>query len=92
MSDVMLYVALAIICKIKFGRREIIRLQKLVIFSHTNLLNLLGKLRLNSGDWFNYLRMDEATYMELLQKIIPHIEKSDAVMRRALDSVLIFIS
>jgi hypothetical protein len=27
--------------------------------------------------------MGEATYLELLQKIIPRIEKSDTVMRRA---------
>jgi hypothetical protein len=27
--------------------------------------------------------MDEATYLELLQKIIPRIGKSDTVMRRA---------
>jgi hypothetical protein len=41
-------------------------------------------LRLDPGDWFNYLRTNEATYLELLQKIIPRIEKLDAVMRRTI--------
>jgi hypothetical protein len=49
--------------------------------SHTNLLS---ELRLDLGDWFNnYLKIDEATHLEFLQKIIPRIEKSDTVMREA---------
>jgi hypothetical protein len=31
--------------------------------------------------------MDEATYLELLQKIIPRIDKSDTVMRRAITAI-----
>jgi hypothetical protein len=41
-------------------------------------------LRVDSGEWFNYLTMAKAIYLELLQKIIPRIEKSDTVMRRAI--------
>jgi hypothetical protein len=41
------------------------------------------ELRLDPGDWYNYLRTDEATYLELLQKITPRVEKSETVMRRA---------
>jgi hypothetical protein len=61
----MLYVALAIVCKKKFGRRELTRSTW-------------------TKEWFNYLRMDEATYLELLQKIIPRIENPDTVMRRVI--------
>jgi hypothetical protein len=39
-------------------------------------------LRLDLRDWFDYLKPDEATQI-FLQKIIPCIEKSDTVMRRA---------
>jgi hypothetical protein len=51
------------------------------VLSHTNLLSDLG---LYPGNWFNYLRIDEATYLELLQKIISRIEKSETVMRSAI--------
>lgn len=50
-------------------------------FTHINLLN---ELKLEPEDWFNYLRMDEATYSELLKIVIPYIERSDTRMRKAI--------
>ena len=47
-------------------------------------LNLLNELRLEPEDWFNYLRMDEETYMELLQIVTPQIKRMDTVMRKAI--------
>ena len=32
-------------------------------------INLLKELKLEPGDWYNYLRMDSETYLELLQKV-----------------------
>jgi hypothetical protein len=68
MSDDLLYVALAIVCKKKNGRKELTRSKwtkdwslKRNSLSHTN--NILHELKLEPGDWFNYLRMDEATYL-----------------------------
>jgi hypothetical protein len=87
MSDYMLYVTHSIICKKKIGRRQLTRLKctktwllKQNVLSH---INILSKLRLDLRVWFNHLRMDEATYIKL-QKIIPCIQKSHIVMRRAI--------
>ncbi|VEN44067.1 unnamed protein product, partial [Callosobruchus maculatus] len=43
-------------------------------FSH---INLLEELRLEPGDWYNYLRMDEETYLELLNSVALLIKKQD---------------
>jgi hypothetical protein len=67
MSDDILFVAVAIIYKENNGRKTLTRskwkkenwLLKKIFLRHTNLLR---KLRLELGDWFNYLRMAEATY------------------------------
>ncbi len=50
-------------------------------FSHINLLN---ELRSEPEDWRNYMRMDEATYLELLQLVSPKIEKQSTVMRQSI--------
>jgi hypothetical protein len=55
----------------------------LVIETKYSLSHVQSELRLDPGDWYKFLRTNEATYMELLQKVIPLIEKSDAVMTRA---------
>jgi hypothetical protein len=47
-------------------------------------INLLKELKLEPGDWYNYLRMDSEVYLELLQKVAPRIRKCDSVMRRAI--------
>ncbi|VEN58514.1 unnamed protein product [Callosobruchus maculatus] len=39
--------------------------------------NLLEELRLESGDWHNYLRTDEDTYRKLLKLVTPLIERRD---------------
>ena len=49
-------------------------------FSHTKLLQ---ELRMESSDWRNYLRMDQATYFELLALITPIIQRSDTITRKA---------
>ena len=51
-------------------------------FSHSNLLQ---ELRLNEPqDWFNYLRMNEETFLELLSMVTPLIEKKDTTLRNAI--------
>lgn len=47
-------------------------------FSHTNLLE---ELRVAPEDWHNYLRMDENTYLELLELVTPLIKKQDTKLR-----------
>ena len=49
--------------------------------SHEGLLN---ELRLEPVDYFNYLRMDEQTYSELLSLLTPLIKRQDTVMRKAI--------
>lgn len=44
-------------------------------------LNLLDELKLEPEDWHNYLRMDEQTYLKLLQLVTPLIKKSDTHLR-----------
>jgi hypothetical protein len=52
-------------------------------FSH---MNLLTELKFEKQNWFNYSRMDEETYLMLLQTIKPFIEKKGTVMRKAVTS------
>lgn len=49
-------------------------------FSHTNLLS---ELCFESGDWFNYLRMDQETYHKLLSVVEPLVTKQDTCMRKS---------
>lgn len=65
--------AAAVAIKIKYSKKQRSKwdkgwLLKRRQFSHVNLLN---ELRLEPGDWFNYLRMDEETYLELLSLVAP---------------------
>lgn len=50
-------------------------------YSH---INLLEELRLYPDDWRNYLRMNEQTYLELLNLVTPLIKRSDTNMRSAI--------
>lgn len=50
-------------------------------FSH---INLLAELKLEPGDWFNYLRMDYDTYCTLLNLVAPLIVKQDTQLRKAI--------
>lgn len=45
---------------------------------------LMDELRAETTDWFNYLRMSESTYLELLGLVTPYIEKQDTCMRQAI--------
>jgi hypothetical protein len=48
-------------------------------------LNLLKELLFEPSDWSNYLRMNEETFLELLQLITPLIKKKkDTNMRTAI--------
>lgn len=49
--------------------------------SHTNLL---ADLKLEPDDWRNYLRMDEGTYIDLLNRVTPFITYEDTSMRKAI--------
>ena len=62
----------------KWSKDWLLKRQK---FSH---ISLLEELRLESDDWFNYLRMDHDTYLELLSAVTPYIEKRDTNMRQAI--------
>lgn len=50
-------------------------------FSH---INLLHELRSEPDDWRNYMRMDEATYLQLLKLVTPEIEKENTVLRQSI--------
>lgn len=41
-------------------------------------------MRLEPDDWRNYLRMDEETYVELLNIVTPLIKRQDTMMRLAI--------
>lgn len=91
MSDDLCLISTAIACytKLKYEpnksnkRSKWVKnwLQKRSTYSHVNLLN---DLRLEPDDWRNYLRMDEDTYIELLNLVTPLIKKQDTVMRTAI--------
>jgi len=50
-------------------------------FTH---INLLEELRLQPDDWRNYLRMDEDSYVMLLNLVTPIIQKQDTILRPAI--------
>lgn len=50
------------------------------MFFHTKLL---GELCLESGNWYNYLQMDQETYHKLLSIVEPLITKQDTCMRKS---------
>lgn len=58
-------------------------LLKRTTFSHVNLLT---ELKLEPGDWFNYLRMDEETYLELLHLVTYLIKKKNTHLREAISA------
>jgi len=58
-------------------------LLKRTTFSHVNLLT---ELKLEPGDWFNYLRMDEETYLELLHLVTHLIKKKNTHLREAISA------
>lgn len=47
-------------------------------------INLLDELRFEPGGWFNYLRMDNEPYLDLLHSVMPLIKKSGPQMRTAI--------
>lgn len=50
------------------------------LFSH---INVMQELRSEPCDWLNFARMDEESYLWLLQQVTPHIEKQNTNMRMA---------
>lgn len=52
-------------------------------YSH---ISLLEELRFEPDDWRNYLRMDEDSYVILLNLVTPLIEKQDTQMRSAIST------
>ncbi|GBM45706.1 hypothetical protein AVEN_14149-1 [Araneus ventricosus] len=50
-------------------------------YSHTNLFK---DLSLEPADWRNYLRMDQKTYLQLLDVVTPLIKKKDTFMRESI--------
>jgi len=41
-------------------------------------------MKLEPGDWYNYLRMYSEAYLQLLEKVTPRIRKCNSIMRRAI--------
>ena len=76
LETVLLSLAGVLTCMKKKRRRKWCRqwLLRREIYSHANLVS---ELSLESGDWFNYLRMDQETYYKLLSVVEPLITKQD---------------
>ncbi|XP_050676762.1 uncharacterized protein LOC126973479 [Leptidea sinapis] len=51
--------------------------------SHVNLIN---ELKFEPEDFKNYLRMDEKTYLKLLEMVTPMIKKEDTVIRNSISA------
>lgn len=83
-----LALAAAAVLIIKKKKKRVIRKQWskkwLLMRAKYTHVNLLNELKLEPEDWFNYLRMDEETYNELLKIVTPRIEKMDTRMRQAI--------
>ena len=43
----------------------------------------MKELILEKDDWFNYMRMDHDTYLELLSQVSPLIEKKEHTVERS---------
>ena len=56
-------------------------LRKIQELSHVNLIRELQDI---PEDWKNYLRMNQETYLDLLERNTPLIKKKDTVMRSAI--------
>ena len=84
LDDNLVAIALACCLKVKTRKRKIWSkqwLRKRQKYSHVNLMK---ELALEKDDWFNYMRMDHDTYLELLSQVSPLIEKKDTCMREAI--------
>lgn len=79
--------AVAVIIKKKKQRKSRSKWMKEWLLKRSTLshVNLLEELRLEPGDWHNYLRMDEETYFKLLQLVTPLIKKEDTHMRLSIN-------
>ncbi|CAH2085196.1 unnamed protein product [Euphydryas editha] len=83
-AELLCYAAIALLAKKKRKKRSMWTkewLQKRNHYSHTNLLE---ELRLFPRDWFNYLRMTEVVYLNLLKLVTPMIEKRSTNMRESI--------
>lgn len=49
-------------------------------------MSILAELKLEPGDYFNYLQMDEETFLELLNLVTPLIKKKSSHLREAMSS------
>ena len=81
-DDILIPVALACYCKVK--ERKVWSkqwLRKRLTYSHVNLMK---ELMLEKDDWFNYMRMNHETYLELLNQVSPFIEKKDTRLREVI--------
>ena len=84
LDDNLVPIALACYFKVKGRKRKIWSkqwLRKRQTYSHVNLMK---ELILEKDDWFNYIRMDHDTYLELLSQVSPLIEKKNTRMREAI--------
>ena len=80
-EDLLICTAVTLALKVKSVKKRKLRSKwaKDWLLKRNNLshINLLKELKLEPGDWYNYLRMDSEAYLELLQKVTPRIRKCD---------------
>lgn len=84
LDDNLVAIALACCLKVKTRKRKIWSKQWLLKRQKYSHVNLMKELAIEKDDWFNYMRMDHDTYLELLSQVSPLIEKKDTCMREAI--------
>lgn len=87
-DDTLALLGLALILKKNYAKNKRRKwckhwLLKRKTYSHVNLLN---ELKFEPEDFKNYLRMDEKTYLKLLEIVTPMIKKEDTVMRNSISA------
>lgn len=83
-DDVIIAIGLALALQKKHKRKSRWVKPWLMKRGELSHINLLNELRMEPTDWQNYLRMDEATYLELLMLVSPLIKRKNTVMRDAI--------
>lgn len=83
-EDLAAYAVIAIALKKRKKRKHRMWHKEWLARKRFNHVNLLSELRAYPKDWKNYLRMDEPTYLDLLNLVTPSISKQNTTMREAI--------
>jgi hypothetical protein len=82
LEELLNYTALALAFRSKTKKKRTrSKWAKAWLLKRNNLshINLLKDLTLEPGDWYNYLRMDSETYLQLFHLVAPHIRENDSL-------------